>query len=276
MAGVPDRRRADTVADEAVLATADGERLAAAWFRGPAGSPCLVLAHGFSGSTARPALRRVAAGLAAHATVLAYDARGHGGSTGRTTLGDLEVLDVDAAVGAAREAGHAAVVTCGWSMGGAAVLRHAALRGSSVAGHRLTSPPDAVVAVSTTSRWSVRASATAPMRRLHRVVETRPGRAYARRVMRTRISDAGWDPMPAAPVDLVGRVAPLPLLLVHGDRDAYFPLEHPQALRAAAGEPCELWLEQGFAHAEAAASPDLLDRLGRHLPVLLARARASA
>jgi pimeloyl-ACP methyl ester carboxylesterase len=254
-----------------VLTTADGERLAAEWFPGP-GRTCVVLAHGFSGSTSRPPLRKVAAGLAAHATVLAYDARGHGSSTGRTTLGDLEVLDVDAAVAAARAQGHDAVVTCGWSMGGAAVLRHAALRGSPVAGHPLSSPPDAVVSVSTTSRWSVRSSATGPMRRLHRVVETRPGRAYARRVMRTRISDSGWDPMPAAPVDLVGRVAPLPLLLVHGDRDAYFPLEHPEALRAAAGEPCELWLEPGFAHAETAATPELLDRLGRHLPVLLARA----
>jgi pimeloyl-ACP methyl ester carboxylesterase len=256
------------------LTTADGERLAAALLPGPGGDTCVVLAHGFSGSTGRPALRKVAERLAAHAAVLAYDARGHGASTGRTTLGDLEVLDVDAAVSAARREGFGAVVTCGWSMGGAAVLRHAALRGEQVAGAPLSSPPDAVVAVSTASRWSVRATATGPLRRLHRVVETRAGRAYARRVMRTRISEAGWDPMPAAPVDLVGRIAPLPLLLVHGDRDSYFPLEHPQALAQAAGQPCELWLEEGFAHAETAATPELLDRIGRHLPVLLARGTA--
>ena len=260
------------LSETAVLTTADGERLSAEWFPGP--GPCVVLAHGFSGSTAGRALGRVAMGVAGHASVLAYDARGHGGSTGRSTLGDLEVLDVDAAVAAARARGHAAVVTCGWSMGGAAVLRHAALRASTVAGHLLAAGPDAVVAVSTTSRWSVRATATGPLRRLHAVVETRPGRAYARRVMRTRISDAGWDPQPAAPVDLVGRVAPIPLLLVHGDRDTYFPLEHPRALAAAAGEPCELWLEPGFAHAETAATPGLLDRIGRHLPVLLSRAGA--
>ena len=254
------------------LTTADGERLAARVWPGP-DDVCVVLAHGFSGSTARPPLRRVAQGLSRHATVLAYDARGHGASTGVSTLGDLEVLDVDAAVAAARGLA-ARVVTCGWSMGGAAVVRHAALRGTAVAGHDLRHAPDAVVAVSTTSHWSDATSATGPMRRLHRIVETRPGRAFARTVMRTRISHAGWDPPPASPVELVGRVAPLPLLVVHGDRDGYFPVVHPQALLDAAAEPVELWLEEGFAHAETAATPELLDRLGGHLRALLDRVPA--
>lgn len=251
------------------LRTADGERLAARLLPGP-GEVCVVLAHGFSGSLAKPALRRVAEGLARHASVLAYDARGHGGSTGSTTLGDLEVLDVDAAVAAARALGFARVVTCGWSMGGATVIRHAALRGTAVAGHRLDAPPDAVVSVSATSRWFVRD--TVAMRRLHRVVETRTGRLFARRVMATRVAAKAWDPLPASPVECVAAVAPIPLLVVHGDRDGYFAVEHAQALAAAAGEPVELWLLEGFGHAETAATRDLLDRLGRHLAVLVEQA----
>ena len=74
-----------------LLRTADGEVLAASLLAG-AGDTCVVLAHGFSGSSAKPAVRRIAAGLAPHASVLSYDARGHGLSTGRTTLGDREVL----------------------------------------------------------------------------------------------------------------------------------------------------------------------------------------
>lgn len=247
------------------LRTADGERLACTLRPGP-GSTCVVLAHGFSGSSGKPAVRRIAERLTSYASVLAYDARGHGRSTGATTLGDREVLDVDAAVQAARALGFADVVTCGWSMGGSTVIRHAALRDADPS---LVAPPDAVVSVSATSRWFVRD--TVPMRRLHRVVQTRSGRLFARRVMRTRISPHGWDPLPAAPVECVAAVAPIPLLVVHGDRDDYFPVSHALDLAAAAGEPVELWLEQGFAHAESGASPELVDRLGRHLAVLLGR-----
>ncbi|MDT7537562.1 MAG: hypothetical protein QOI82_1147 [Actinomycetota bacterium] len=250
------------------LRTADGQILRARWYDGP-GSTCVVLAHGFSGSIDKPAARRVATALSAHASVLAYDARGHGRSTGVTTLGDLEVHDVDAAVRAARERSQR-VVTCGWSMGGSTVIRHAALRGQTIGGHEVASPPDAVVSVSATSRWFVRD--TVAMRRLHWVIDRRVGRAYARGVMRTRVSREPWDPLPASPVECVGRVAPLPLLVVHGDRDAYFPVEHPRALIEAAGEPAELWLEPGFGHAESAAGSELLDRLGRHLSVLVGAA----
>ena len=254
------------------LRTADGERLATVLLAGP-GDTCVVLAHGFSGSTATPALRRVAEGLARHASVLAYDARGYGSSTGRTTLGDREVLDVDAAVAAARSEGFERVVTCGWSMGGSAVIRQAGLRGTVVAGHLLDSPPDAVASVSGTAAWSTRATASAPMRRLHRLVETRTGRLVARRAMATRIDPTTWAVPPLSPLDVVARVAPLPLLVVHGDRDGYFAVSHAQALAAAAGEPVELWIEPGFAHAESGAGPALVDRLGARL-VELSRVRS--
>jgi pimeloyl-ACP methyl ester carboxylesterase len=244
------------------LTTDDGEQLAAAHLPGPHDGDrplAVVLAHGFTGSTRRPQLRRVARTLAGHAGVLAFDFRGHGASTGLSTLGDKEVLDLAAAVRAARDLGYRQVVTCGWSMGGSVVLRHAALVGD----------VDAVVSVSAVSRWFFRD--TAAMKRVHWAIETRLGRAVARRALRTRISPHGWPVVPEAPVDVVGRISPIPLLLVHGDADHYFPVEHPQALYAAAREPKELWLLPGFGHAESAATPELLDRLGAHLPELVAR-----
>ncbi|MDQ1697793.1 MAG: hypothetical protein QOJ03_3146 [Frankiaceae bacterium] len=243
------------------LETEDGERLAAVHFTGTSQIPsvAVVVAHGFTGSIAKPGVQSVCAALAHHAGVIAFDFRGHGRSTGHSTLGDLEVLDLQAAVATARRLGYERVVTCGWSMGGSVVLRHAALVGG----------VDAVVSVSAVSRWFYRD--TKPMRRVHWAIETRIGRFVARRLTGTRITPHGWPDVPESPVEVVPRIAPIPLLLVHGDSDHYFPVEHPQALYDAAHEPKELWLLEGFGHAESAATPEMLDRVGAHLPVLLAR-----
>jgi pimeloyl-ACP methyl ester carboxylesterase len=251
------------IGDRLGLRTADGERLEAMHVGGPDPDRPLgvVMAHGFTLSIARSGVRAVVAALASHAGVVAFDFRGHGRSTGKSTVGHREVLDLDAAVVAARRLGYADVVTCGWSMGGSVVLRHAALHGG----------VDAVVSVSALSRWYYKD--TKPMQRVHWAIETRLGRLVAHRALRTRISAAGWaeDDFPEAPVEVVPRISPIPVLFVHGDRDHYFPVEHPEALYAAANDPKELWLIEGFGHAESGATPELLDRIGAHLPALVAR-----
>jgi pimeloyl-ACP methyl ester carboxylesterase len=249
--------------DSLTLSTSDGERLAALHLAGPAGSHDLavVVAHGFTGSIEKPGVQAVCGALGAHAGVLAFDFRGHGRSTGHSTLGDREIHDLEAAVATARSLGYRDVVTCGWSMGGSVVLRHAAIVGG----------VDAVVSVSAVSRWFYRD--TKAMRRVHWAIETRLGRLVSRRILGTRISAAGWPEVPESPVEVVGRISPIPLLLVHGDADHYFPVEHPQALYDAAAEPKELWLLEGFGHAESAATPEMLDRVGGHLAALVARGR---
>jgi pimeloyl-ACP methyl ester carboxylesterase len=250
-------------ADRLALRTDDGERLAAVHVPGPDPDRPLavVVAHGFTLSTQHIGVQTVLSALSHHAGVIGFDFRGHGGSTGHSTVGQHEVLDLEAAVAQARRLGYADVVTCGWSMGGSVVLRHAALHGG----------VDAVVSVSALSRWFYRD--TKPMRRVHWAIETRLGRLVARRAFRTRISPAGWDldALPESPVEVVPRISPIPVLFVHGDRDHYFPVDHPHALYAAAQEPKDLWIVEGFGHAETAATPDLLDRIGGHLPTLVAR-----
>jgi pimeloyl-ACP methyl ester carboxylesterase len=210
----------------------------------------IVIAHGFAGSWRRPAMIRAAEVLRRHGEVYAFDFRGHGRSAGRSTVGDLEVLDLDAVVRQARDSGRDRVTTVGFSMGGAVVLRHAAL-------HRGV---DAAVSVSGPGRWFYRD--TWPMRRAHFVVEQRLGRAIARTVLRTRISSGRWDPIPVSPTEAAAKIAPTPLLVVHGDRDPFFPIDHAQDIYAAAREPKELWIETGFGHAEGAAEAGLIERIG--------------
>jgi len=219
----------------------------------PAGRPItFVVAHGFTNSVARPSFLRLVGWLSRFGDVRAVDFRGHGGSEGGSTAGgDPEMRDLDAAVGAARADGADAVVTFGLSMGGGAALRQAAL-----GEHR----PDAVVSLSAVSRWYVRD--TRPMQRVHWLLETTPGRRLGARLLGLRL-DVPWLVPPLPPLQAVSGIAPTPLLLVHGDRDDYFPLEHFRTLVQAAGPTATAWVVPGFGHAESGATTPLVERIGR-------------
>ncbi|MET9969301.1 alpha/beta fold hydrolase [Streptomyces sp. NPDC006356] len=230
--------------------------------RPPAGDLVFVVAHGFTGDVDRPHVRRVVEALTRYGAVVTFSFRGHGASGGRSTVGDREVLDLAAAVRWARELGHTRVTTVGFSMGGSVVLRHAALYrpGGREREGRAGAHTDAVVSVSAPARWYYRG--TAPMRKLHWLVTRPEGRLVGRYGFRTRIHHRDWNPVPLSPVEAVPRIAPTPLLIVHGDRDGYFPLDHPRMLAEAAGDHGELWLEPGMGHAEHAADDKLLARIG--------------
>lgn len=237
------------------LRTADGVAIDSVYEPGAdsVGDLVFVIAHGFTGDADRPHVRRVARVLSRYGGVVTFSFRGHGASGGRSTVGDREVLDLAAVVGWARELGYARVATVGFSMGGSVVLRHAAVSGRDTG-------VDVVVSVSAPARWFYRG--TAPMRRLHWLVTRPSGRLVGRYGLRTRIHHRQWDPVPVSPVEAVPRIAPTPLLIVHGEQDAYFPLDHPRMLAAAAGEHGELWVEPGMGHAENAAPEPLLGRIG--------------
>jgi pimeloyl-ACP methyl ester carboxylesterase len=198
-------------------------------------------------------MRAVLTGFAEHCGVVAVDMRGHGKSGGVSTAGDREILDLAAGVAWARALGYRRVVTCGFSMGGAVAIRHAAGEFGELAG---------VISVSAPSRWYLKD--TTPMRRVHFVLERRLGRWVARWLLRTRVDGSGWPIVPESPREAIPQVSPTPLLIVHGDRDRYFALEQAIALAERAKQPCEVWIVPGFGHAERAMTPELIDRIGRH------------
>lgn len=241
-------------AEPLVLRSQDGIALAAMHLPHSTSSTAIVVAHGFGGAHDQERVERITRILHDDAAVVAVTQRGHGDSEGMTTLGHREPMDVEAAVTWARQAGYERVVTVGFSMGAAVVLRHAALLGPSSA--------DAVVAVSGPAYWYYRG--TTPMRWLHRGIATAAGRAYIRTVLGTRVDPAPWpDPPPLPPTEAAARVRQhgIDLLIVHGDADGFFPLDHPRALHDAA-PGSELWIEPGFGHAEGAIEEDLVRRIG--------------
>lgn len=250
------RRRVDPPADAELLSlrSDDGVDLVAMHLAHPVSRTAIVLAHGFGGAHDQERVERIARILSDGASVVAVTQRGHGDSSGLTTLGHREPLDVHAAVTWARHAGYERVVTIGFSMGAAVVLRHAALLGPDAV--------DAVVAVSGPAYWFYRG--TTPMRWLHRGISSAAGRAYIRTALGTRVDPTPWpDPPPMPPTEAAARVREhgTELLIVHGDADGFFPLDHPRALHDAA-PGSHLWIEPGFGHAEGVIEEDLVRRIG--------------
>ena len=229
------------------VTTEDGVRLRGSRV-GTAG-PSLVFCHGFLGWHRKVTIVRFVEALASRFVVFAVDLRGHGASGGLCTYGDLEMLDVEATVRhAASEREGEPVVTLGVSMGGVAVLRHAAIRRG----------VDAVVAVSAPARWDGHGSRA--VRQIHWLASTPRGRRLAPTLGVRLAEHAAWTD---SPEDLVGRIAPIPLIIVHGRDDHFFDEEEAWRLYRRAGEPKRLMLASRFGHAEDGLTPRFAERLAR-------------
>jgi pimeloyl-ACP methyl ester carboxylesterase len=240
------------VVTTATLVTTDGVPIDTVHLPGPGEtrSLAIVMAHGFTQSWQRPMVWKIAKRFNQTAGVVTFDFRGHGRSGGFSTLGDKEINDLDVAVNYARQLGYQRVATVGFSMGGSVVLRQGGLIGG----------VDAVVSVSGPGHWFYRG--TKVMRRVHFAAEKRLGRLFARYVLNTRISPVGWpSPDPVPPAAAAARISPVPVLIVHGDKDLFFPPEHGRELYEGARDPKELWMLPGFGHAERATDDVLTDRI---------------
>jgi uncharacterized protein len=241
---------------EVDLATRDGVTLRGDLLLGPAGEggggPAVLLLHGFAAHRRKPAYVRAAARLARDAAVLALDLRGHGDSAGRCTLGDREVHDVVAGAAHLRRAGYGPVALVGASMGGTAALRAAGL---------LPGVADAVAAISAPAEFERDGRPAVDLLAL--LVRSAPLRFAARAALKVRVAGGWGHPIPS--VRLVAGSA-APLLLVHGEDDAWFGPDHLDRLAAAAGPGAAVWREPaGFGHAEDGFATPFLDRLAAAL-----------
>jgi pimeloyl-ACP methyl ester carboxylesterase len=253
------------VVTTATLVTQDGVPIDAVHLPAPRDPDLvIVMAHGFTQSWQNHMVWRIARRFNAHAGVVLFDFRGHGRSGGLCTLGDKEVYDLDVAVRYARELGYGRLATVGFSMGGSVVLRHAGLFGGT----------DAVVSVSGPGHWYFRG--TEAMRRVHFAAEKRLGRLIVRHFMKTRIAASGWNPIPMPPAEAASKISPVPVLIVHGDNDPYFPPDHGRELYEGAREPKELWLLPGFGHAERAMDDAMSDRIAAWVSEAVASHGAAA
>jgi len=235
-------------AEPVSVTTTDGVHLRGLHIAGSRPGPAFVIGHGFTNSTATGSTRTVLDRFAQFGSVVALDFRGHGRSAGLASVGRDEVLDLDAAVLFARTHCYAPITSVGFSMGAAIALRHAGIGDQR---------PDRVVAISSPSRWYIRD--TRPMRRVQALLEHPLGPLFGR-LIGVRLGPA-WTDIPLSPIEAVDKIAPIPLLLVHGTDDRYFSPAHVLSLRAASADHAQMWIEAGMGHAESATSAELISRI---------------
>ncbi len=217
--------------------TADGVRISGSRLAGE-GRLAFLLVHGLFAHRRIPALLELAEAFNRIGPVWTMDLRGHGRSGGFCTLGHAEALDVAAVTAVMRAETPLPIVAIGFSMGAAAVIRSAAL----------LEPLDACIAISGPAEWKDVGQRGRGARRTELIWRVPGGLAAARALTGVRLS--GSVPDRDSPVEVVGQIAPAPILLVHGSGDPFFPPEEAEHLYEQAGEPKGLWIIPGGGHAE--------------------------
>jgi uncharacterized protein len=249
------------------LPTTGGATLRGWLVPGPPGSDlAIVAAHARAGDR-RDYLDELPLYHRLGATALLFDYREHGASDGAGRgmgLGWREGEDVAAAARYLKEtAGARRVVVVGHSLGGTAAIL-AAAREPAI---------DAVLAESAIASFEAYVhglgEAWLERRRLDRALPPRP-RAWSEAVVRFTAWRLGVGDAPAAE-EVVGRIAPRPLLLVHGAADDIVPPSHAERLYSRAGAGRALWLPPAAGHNEAFETHP--DEYAARLAELLERAR---
>ncbi|HEU5348534.1 MAG TPA: alpha/beta fold hydrolase [Ktedonobacterales bacterium] len=219
--------------EEVTFASRNGHMLHGWWLNRPETDRVIVGCAGYRGSKAQ--LVGIGTMLwRAGFNVLLFDYRGHGSDLGApVTLGYREMDDFYAALDyAAMRMPGARIGAFGGSMGAAIAIMGSSQR------------PDvrAVVADSPFARHSDVISY-----RIRQQVHL-PGEPFA------RISDyflfrmAGYRGSDMEPVRWVDKLAPRPLLVIHGTNDTSIPVEQGLQVFEAAREPKELWIGEGAEH----------------------------
>jgi alpha-beta hydrolase superfamily lysophospholipase len=232
--GVDPRSELGLAFEEVAFPAAGGSTLRGWFVPGrPRAHAGVVAVHG-AGGDRRNYLDRLPAFHEAGYPVLLYDSRDHGTSDGAGRglgLGFRELHDVSSAVAyMKREHGYRAVAVVGTSMGGVSALLAAA--GDPAI--------DVVVAENAWARLLdvMRAGA------LRRGFTPTFARPLIHDLAIWRL-DATGEP---EPIDVVGRIAPRPVLVAAGTADPLVPYRQSEELFEKAGEPREVWLVEGAGH----------------------------
>jgi pimeloyl-ACP methyl ester carboxylesterase len=214
---------------------ADGLPLRGVWIPAPGSQRAAVILHGHGGSLDGD-VQRAPFLNAAGFNVLLFDFRAHGRSPGRlATFGYLERRDVQGAVEFLKGRGIKRIGLLGFSYGGMAAMCAAPLC------------PEVRAVISDGGPARLRTAIAG------RLVEWHfPGWSAAFLAWLTVAATSvrlGANLFRYEPLRWVGKIAPRPVLFIHGELDRYLP-DFPE-LAAAAEEPKGVWRLPGVGHCKA-------------------------
>ncbi len=210
-----------------VLTTPDGLNLHAWWLPQPTSEQVIIGCHGHTGG--KHELLGISSRLwQAGFNVFLFDLRGRGQSDPfPNTLAGYELVDLETALAYVRQrAPTASIGLLGYSMGGVLSILLAAAH------------PQIHAVVADSSYSNAELVVANKMRKIV------AGLAYPLLAITSLViaQRYGYTLGAVRPSEAVARIAPRPLLLIHGTADSLVPVEHAEHLFAAAGEPKELWL----------------------------------
>jgi len=186
------------------------------------GDEVIIMVHGAEQHRADPGVKMldIACGLVGHGySVLMFDLRGHGESDGdRMSAGYYEVRDLGGAVDYVVGLGFEDIGVLGFSMGAVTAIMTAA---------------DDMLEPQFCERTSFPKFFLRPLLFMVKMMY-------------------GIDFTSIKPVEVVGNIAPRPILFIHGELDDTVPVAHAYSLYEAAGNPLyELWIVPDVGHVEA-------------------------
>ncbi|MFH0754225.1 MAG: alpha/beta fold hydrolase [Candidatus Omnitrophota bacterium] len=214
--------------------TEDGKRIAYSHLKGGF-SKVVIMAHGFYSSKDTDLFRGIASAFSKGYDVISFDFRGHGKSSHVFTWTAHEQKDLRAVIAYAKECCYEKIGVIGFSLGAVIVLLEAS-------GHR---DIDSVIAVSSPSN----------LREINYHFWEKD--MWEDLKLNLGIQGRGKGIRPGNPflakmrlMDVVDRIAPIPVLFFHGEKDWLIKPGHSQRLYDRAKEPKMLTVLKDGGHAE--------------------------
>ena len=215
------------------VSTNDGVNVSLDLYGQGAHGTAVIICPGFFQSKDTVTFQRMSRALAGRFDVLAMDFRGHGKSSGLYTFSAREGADLEAVLAFARVR-YQRIGVVGFSLGAAIAINTVSRHPDQVRSLIAVSAPSTFEQIE--FKWWTPEAMRTGMQGLEPGAGCRPGNPLLKK---------------ARPIERAPRLAPLPILFIHGTRDVIVGVEHSRRLFAAASEPKRLEIIEGGSHAEA-------------------------